>query len=91
MHPLNGIVAEMQRHAAALRTSELRDHIQASLDVLAEDIDTVQRIGPYATRSQVIAATDEVMIAALCAALYVKELTTRPVHRHFARVWLSAN
>jgi len=91
MNPLNEILEEMQRLAAVLPTADLRDHIHACLDVLAEDIDAVQRIGPSATRTQVITASDNVLIAALATAVYVRELTTRPAERHFARVRFSLN
>jgi hypothetical protein len=91
MNPLNEIVEEMQRRAAALPTADLRDHIQACLEVLTEDIDVAQRLGPSAPRTQVITATDNVMITALATALYVRELTTRPADRQFARVWFSFN
>jgi len=91
MNSLNVIVEEMQRQAGALSTADLRDYIRACLEVLSEDIDVAQRLGPSAPSTQVITATDNVMITALATALYVRELTTRPADRQFARLWFSVN
>ena len=91
MNPLSEIVEEMQRQAGALPTADLRDYIQAFLEVLTDDIDVALRLGPSAPRMQAITATDNVMITALFTALCVHELTTRPADRQFARLWFSVN
>jgi hypothetical protein len=92
MNQLGQLLAEIQRDAADLPTGKLKTEIQVSVDVLAAFIDSFQNIRPGAvTLEDMISATGDVITAALVTALYVRELTTRPADRNFARVRLSFN
>lgn len=81
----------IQEDAAALPGGQLKKEIQISLDILSEHLDGVQKLRPDAAIEVKISATDNLLVAALVIALYVRELTTRPVEPHFARVRLSFN
>ena len=79
MSSLGQIIRVIQRDAAALPTSELRDEIEVSLGVLDATISQFHRIRPGIRHvDERISATGNVMIATLTVALYVKELTARP-------------
>jgi len=90
MKPLSQIIREIQREAAELPTGDVRAHIQASLELLAEYTEVLQRIRPAAGPDEEADAANDVLYTALFTALYVQELVTRPVDR-FARVRLSVN
>ena len=76
---LGQIIRAIQHDAAALPTSELRDEIEISLEVLDATISQFHRARPGIRGvDERITATGNVMIATLTVALYVKELTTRP-------------
>ena len=79
MSSLGQIIREIQHDAAALPTDALRDEIEMSLEVLDAAISLFYRIPPGGRRvDDRIIATGTVMVAVLTAALYVRELTTRP-------------
>ena len=79
MSSLGQIIRVIQRDAAALPTSELRDEIEISLEVLDAVISQFHRIGPGVRHvDERITATGDVMIATLTVALYVAELAARP-------------
>ena len=79
MSSLGQIIRVIQRDAAALPTTELRDEIEISLGVLDATISQFYRIRPGIRHvDERISATSNVMIATLTVALYVRELTTRP-------------
>src|SRR6266567_7087250 len=76
---LGQIIRAIQHDAAALPTSELRDEIEVSLEVLDAAISQLHRVRPGIRGvDERITATGDVMIATLTVALYVRELTTRP-------------
>ena len=76
---LGQIIRAIQHDAAALPTSELRDEIEISLEVLDATISQFHRARPGIWGvDERITATGNVMIATLTVALYVRELTTRP-------------
>ena len=64
--------------AAALPRGELKKEIQINLELLTEYLADVQTMRPDAATDDKISATDDVLVAALVTALYVRELTTRP-------------
>ena len=79
MSSLGQIIRVIQRDAAALPTSELRDEIETSLEVLDATISQFHRARPGIRGvDERITATGNVMIATLTVALYVRELATRP-------------
>jgi hypothetical protein len=91
MAQLSQVITDIRHEAAAVPTGELRAHIQASLELLTEYIEQLQSIRPgAASLDESNGAANDVLYAALFTALYVQELTTRPVER-FARVRLSFN
>src|SRR6266567_5879340 len=76
---LGQIIRVIQRDAAALPTTELRDEIEISLEVLDATISQFHRARPGIRGvDERITATGNVMVATLTVALYVRELTTRP-------------
>lgn len=76
---LGQIIRVIQRDAAALPTTELRDEIEISIGVLDATISQFYRARPGIRGvDERISATGNVMIATLTVALYVRELTTRP-------------
>ena len=79
MSSLGQIIRAIQQDAAALPTSELRDEIEISLEVLDATISQFYcaRPGIWCVDER-ITATGNVMVATLTVALYVRELTTRP-------------
>jgi hypothetical protein len=85
------LLAMIQEDAASLPGGQLKTEIQVCLDILSEYLADVQKLRPDAATEEKISATDNLLVAALVTALYVRELTTRPVERHFARVRLSFN
>lgn len=88
---LRELLAMIQEDAAALPRGELKKEIQINLEILAEYLADVQTMRPDAATEDKISATDNLLVAALVTALYVRELTTRPVERQFARVRISFN
>lgn len=92
MNDLSQLVDQIKRDAAAMTTGELKAQLQVHVDLLSEYADTVQQIQPDAERTEeMISVTDCFFLSALFTALYVRELTTRPVQREFARVRISFN
>ena len=76
---LGQIIRAIQHDAAALPTSELRDEIEISLEVLDATIGQFYRPRPGGrTVEERIIATGNVMVATSTTALYVRELATRP-------------
>jgi hypothetical protein len=76
---LGQIIRAIQHDAAALPTSELRDEIEISFEVLDATISQFHSIRPGVRNvDERISATGNVMIATLTVALYVRELATRP-------------
>jgi len=90
MKPLSQIIREIQREAADLPTGDVRATIQASLELLTEYTEVLQKIRLAAASADKADAANDVLYTALFTALYVQELATRPVER-FARVRLSVN
>ena len=90
MKPLSQIIRDIQREAAGLPTGEVRATIQASLELLTEYTEHLQKIRPAAASADKADAANDVLYTALFTALYVQELATRPAPR-FARVRLSVN
>jgi hypothetical protein len=91
MKPLSQIIKEIQQEAAADPTGDVRATIQASLRLLTEYTEVLQKIRPAAASADEEAnAANDVLYTALFTALYVQELATRPAPR-FARVRLSVN
>jgi hypothetical protein len=91
MKSLGQIIREIQREAAGLPTGDVRATLQASLELLTEYTEVLQKIRPAAASAGEKAdAANDVLYTALFTALYVQELATRPVER-FARVRLSVN
>jgi hypothetical protein len=78
MSNLSQIIRGIRRDAAALPTRQLRDQISGSLVPLEEAITRLDNTRPGAEMDYVIAVGD-VMSEVLLIALYVRELTTRPV------------
>ena len=79
MSSLGQIIRVIQRDAAALPTTELRDEIEISLGVLDATISQFHHARPGIRGvDERITATGNVMVATLTVALYVRELTTRP-------------
>jgi predicted dienelactone hydrolase len=79
---LGQIIRDVQRDAAALSTDELRDEIEINLDVQDAVIRQLLAIRPgTGTAEDLIVTTGAVWIAILTTALYVRELTSRPVDR----------
>ena len=82
MPTLGQIIREIQREAAALPTDALRHEIEMNLDVQDAAIDQYYTIPPGGrTVEDLIIANSTVMVSVLTTALYVRELTTRPVVR----------
>jgi hypothetical protein len=90
MAQLSQVVWDIRQEAAAVPTGELRAHVQASLDLLAEYIEQLQCIRAGASVEEINSAANDVLYSALFTALHVQELATRPAPR-FARVRLSFN
>ena len=91
MKLLSQIIKEIQQEAAGLPTGEVRATIWASLELLTEYSEVLQRIRPAAASAGETAdAANDVLYTALFTALYVQELATRPAPR-YARVRLSVN
>ena len=92
MNDLSQLLGQIKRDAAALSTGELRAQIQVHVELLSEYADGVQNMPPDAeSTEEMISVTDCLFLSALFTALYVRELTTRPVERHFAPVRISFN
>jgi hypothetical protein len=92
VNQLSRLLGQIQRDAAALPTGELKAQLQVHVELLSEYADSVLNMTPDAeSNEEMISATDHLFLSALFTALYVRELTTRPVERHFARVRLSFN
>ena len=91
MKQLRELLAMIQEDAAALPGGQLKREIQINLEILAEYVADVQKMQPGAATEDKISATDNLLVAALVTALYVRELTTRPMEREFARVRISFN
>ncbi len=80
MPTLGQIIREIQREAAALSTDALRSEIEINLDV--QDAAICQYFSmPSGGRTveDLIIANSAVMVSVLTTALYVRELTTRPL------------
>ena len=79
MPTLGQLIREIQRDAAALPTSALRDEIEINLDVQDAAIDQYFGLRPgHGTAEDLIIASSAVMVSALTTALYVRELASRP-------------
>ena len=86
MPTLGQIIREIQREAAALSTDALRDEIEINLEVQDAAIGQYYTIPPGGgTVEDLIIANSTVMVSVLTTALYVRELTTRPVADRFTR------
>jgi hypothetical protein len=82
MPSLGHVIREIQRDAAALPTRELRDEIGLCLQMQDEAIRQYCTIPPGGrTPEDLVLVSDTVMFALVTTALYVRELTTRPVDR----------
>ena len=80
MPTLGQLIREIQRDAAALPTSALRDEIEINLDVQDAAIDQYFGLRPgHGTAEDLIIANSAVMVSALTTALYVRELASRPL------------
>jgi hypothetical protein len=80
MSSLGQIIREIQRDAAALTTTALRDEIEINLEVQDAAIRQFYAIRPGAGNSaDLLIATSAVWFSMLTTALYVAELATRPV------------
>lgn len=91
MNQLRQLLAMIVEDAAGLPRSALKAEIQVNVDFLSRYLTEVENLRPDAVTEDKISATDNLLVAALVTALYVRELTTRPAERHFARVRLSFN
>ena len=76
---LGQIIREIQQTAAALPTDALRHEIEMNLEVQDAAIRQYCTISPGGTVEDLIIANSTVMVSVLTTALYVRELTTRPV------------
>jgi hypothetical protein len=77
---LGQLIREIQREAAALPADALRDEIEINLEVQDAAIWQYFSIRPgHGTVEDLIIANSAVMVAMLTTAIYVRELTTRPV------------
>ena len=77
---LGQLIREIQREAAALSTEQLRDEIEINLEVQDAALDQYFAIRPgHGTVEDLIIANSAAMISALTTALYVRELTLRPL------------
>ncbi len=91
MKNLYQAISKIRCEVAEIPTGALRTEIQNELDVLDAAISRLQSIRPGAGNvDETIDATADVWSTALMVALYVRELTTRPVER-FTQVRLSFN
>jgi hypothetical protein len=91
MSNLGPTVRDYQHAAAALSQDSLRTGIECHLEVLDEVIGALSSIDPQTgDPSELWCASWDVILEALLIAVYVRELTTRPV-RPFAWVRLSSN
>jgi hypothetical protein len=80
MPTLGQIIREIQREAAALPTDTLRDEIEINLEVQDAAICQYFSIPPGGRAVEdLIIANSAVMVSVLTTALYVRELTARPV------------
>ena len=92
MNDLRQLLDEIRRDAAAMSTGELKAQLQVHVELLSEYADSVQNLPPAAARTEeMISVTDCLFLSALFTALYVRELTTRPIERQFAQVDISFN
>jgi hypothetical protein len=91
MNQFRQLLAMIQEDAASLPRGELKKEIQVNLEILSEYLADIQKMRPDAAMEDKISATDNLLVAALVTALYVRELTTRPMEREFARVRISFN
>ncbi len=90
MNDLSQLLGEIKRDAAALSTGELKAQLQVHVELLSEYADGIQNMLPDAmSTEEKISVTDCLFLSALFTALYVRELTTRPVERCFAPVRIS--
>ena len=84
MPTLGQLIREIQREAESLPTGTLRDEIEINLEV--QDAALCQYFSLRPGRGSVedlITANSAVMVSALTTALYVRELTHRPVLQPF--------
>ena len=80
MPTLGQIIREIQREAAALSTDALRSEIEINLEVQDAAICQYFSMPPGGrTVEDLIIANSAVMVSVLTTALYVRELTTRPL------------
>ena len=80
MPNLGQLVREIQREAAALSTDALRYEVEINLDVQDAALDQYFAIRPgHGTVEDLIIANSAAMVCALTTALYVRELTSRPI------------
>jgi hypothetical protein len=87
MTELSQILADVQQDAAAMPDGRLRTEIQESLGVLTMVLDYLQALrADTASAEEMTSATGDVIFAALLIALYVREWTTRPIDRTWARL-----
>jgi len=80
MPTLGQVIREIQREAAALPTDALRHEIELGLEVQDAAIHQYCTV-PHGGRTvdEFMAVNSAVIISVLTTALYVQELTTRPV------------
>jgi len=79
MSDLGQTVREIQREAAALTTTALRDEIEINLEVQDAAIRQLLSIRPGTrTAADLLIATSAVWYSVLTTALYVAELAVRP-------------
>jgi hypothetical protein len=77
---LGQLIREIQREAAGLSTDALRHEIEINLEVQDAAIDQYFAIRPgHGTVEDLIIANSAAMVSVLITALYVRELTSRPV------------
>ncbi len=90
MNDLSQLLGQIKRDAAALSTRELRAQIQVHVELLSEYADGVLNM-PHGAEGteEMTSVTDCLFLSALFTALYLRELTTRPVECHFAPVRIS--
>ena len=84
MPTLGQLIREIQREAESLPTGTLRDEIEINLEVQDAAIRQYFSLRPgRGSVEDLIIANSAVMVSALTTALYVRELTARPVLQPF--------
>jgi hypothetical protein len=89
-------IKETQREAAGMSTNDLKFAVSSVLDMLETSVELLdltcqaRPVGRQDSQAQLGAAYDIVVVTALLASLYVRELTRRPAEQP-TRVWFSRN